>query len=46
MGLKVRFHRVSPEVLSIELEGTSAAWLSYVAEQLESQFSSIQDVVF
>ena len=46
MGLKVRFHRVSPEVISIELEGTSAAWLSYVAEQLESQFSSIQDVVF
>ena len=46
MGLKVRFHRISPEVLSIALEGTSAAELSYVAEQLESRFSSIQDVVF
>jgi KipI family sensor histidine kinase inhibitor len=46
MGVKVRFHRISPEVLSIELEGTSAAELSYVAEQLESRFSSIQDVVF
>jgi len=46
MGLKVRFHRISPEALSIELEETSAAELSYVAEQLESRFSSIQDVVF
>ena len=46
MGLKVHFHRISPEVLSIELEETSAAELSYVAEQLESRFSSIQDVVF
>ena len=46
MDLKVRFHRISPEVLSIALEGTSAAELSYVAEQLESRFSSIQDVVF
>lgn len=46
MGVKVRFHRISPEVLSIALEETSAAELSYVAEQLESQFSSIQDVVF
>jgi len=46
MGLKVRFHRISPEVLSIEFEETSAAELSYVTEQLESRFSSIQDVVF
>jgi len=46
MGFKVRFHRISPEVLSIEFEETSAAELSYVAEQLESRFSSIQDVVF
>lgn len=46
MGLKVRFHRISPQVLSIALEGTSAAELSYVAEQLESRFASIQDVVF
>ena len=46
MGFKVRFHRISPEVLSIALEETSAAELSYVAEQLESRFSSIQDVVF
>ena len=46
MGLKVHFHRISPEVLSIALEETSAAELSYVAEQLESRFSSIQDVVF
>ena len=46
MGFKVRFHRISPGVLSIEFEETSAAELSYVAEQLESRFSSIQDVVF
>ena len=46
MGFKVRFHRISPEVLSIEFEETSAAELSYVTEQLESRFSSIQDVVF
>ena len=46
MGLKVRFHRISPEVLSIVLEGGSAAQLSGIAEQLESRFSSIQDVVF
>ena len=46
MGLKVRFQRISPEILSIEIEETSAAELSYVAEQLESRFSSIQDVVF
>ena len=46
MGFKVRFRRISPEVLSIEFEETSAAELSYVAEQLESRFSSIQDVVF
>jgi len=46
MGFKVRFHRISPEVLSIEFEETSAAELSYIAEQLESRFSSIQDVVF
>ena len=46
MGFKVRFHRISLEVLSIEFEETSAAELSYVAEQLESRFSSIQDVVF
>jgi len=46
MGFKVRFHRISPEVLSIEFEETSSAELSYVAEQLESRFLSIQDVVF
>ena len=46
MGFKVRFHRISPEVLSIALEETSAAELSCVVEQLESRFSSIQDVVF
>jgi inhibitor of KinA len=46
MSLNVRFHRISPEVLSIELEETSAGELSYVAEQLESRFSSIQDIVF
>ena len=46
MDTRVRFHRISPEALSVELEGTSAAELSNFAEQLESRFSSIQDVVF
>lgn len=46
MDFKFRFHRISPEVLSIEFEKTSAADLSNIAEQLESRFSSIQDVVF
>lgn len=46
MDLKVRFHRISPKVLSVELEGTSAAELSNIAEQLESRFSVIDDIVF